>query len=337
MIYFPVPESPVPESRSPIFLMEQSPSSPTPSAPTSGMLGWRLAVSCLLIPALIGLFALDVKLGDRAPLFLLFCLLLALRGTWELVELLRVRTLRPNFMLVVPLVVTIVLAPWSLRFSADIYLHERLSFAESLASICFTFTCGVLLLFLFEALRFEAPGISVENLGAHLLVITYTGLLLAVTAQLRWVRAPGIGDEPPGPAGYYALGALIVAVKCGDIGAYTFGRLFGKRKMSPKLSPGKTWMGAVGALLFATLAAWFWLSTMAVPLGYGRVPRIGWCLSFGLAMGAVGLIGDLCESLIKRDTGHKDAAALFPGFGGLLDMLDSILYAGPIAVLLWRF
>jgi phosphatidate cytidylyltransferase len=57
---------------------------------------------------------------------------------------------------------------------------------------------------------------------------------------------------------------------------------------------------------------------------------------YGLIIGLVGLVGDLCESLIKRDVGRKDSAALMPGFGGLLDLLDSILYAGPVAYVLWR-
>jgi phosphatidate cytidylyltransferase len=56
---------------------------------------------------------------------------------------------------------------------------------------------------------------------------------------------------------------------------------------------------------------------------------------YGIIMGLVGLIGDLCESLIKRDVGQKDSAPLFPGFGGLLDLLDSVIYAGPVAYLLW--
>src|SRR5207249_1492180 len=86
-------------------------------------------------------------------------------------------------------------------------------------------------------LRYRAPGTSMETLGAELLVLCYVGVLTSVTAQLRWVA----GDE----TGYLALGSLVVVTKCGDTVAYTFGRLFGRRKMAPLLSPGKTWMGAV--------------------------------------------------------------------------------------------
>jgi phosphatidate cytidylyltransferase len=65
-------------------------------------------------------------------------------------------------------------------------------------------------------------------------------------------------------------------------------------------------------------------------------PAWGWSAFYGLGLGVVGLIGDLCESLIKRDVGKKDSASLFPGFGGLLDLVDSVLYAGPVAYILWK-
>jgi phosphatidate cytidylyltransferase len=167
-----------------------------------------------------------------------------------------------------------------------------------------------------------------ESLGGHLLIVSYVGMLLAATVQLRWVAGAELG--------YLALGSMVIAVKMGDTGAYTFGRLFGKRKMSPKLSPGKTWAGFVGALVGSGLGAWAWLQ-FATPLfdAAAQPPAWYWSVCYGVAMGVVGLVGDLCESLIKRDMGQKDAAALMPGFGGLLDLLDSILYAGPVAHVLW--
>ncbi|MEZ6144351.1 MAG: CDP-archaeol synthase [Planctomycetaceae bacterium] len=119
---------------------------------------------------------------------------------------------------------------------------------------------------------------------------------------------------------------------------YTLGRLFGRRKMAPHLSPGKTWMGAVGAVVGGILGAVLWLR-LASPL-FDLTWNSNWWISaivFGAVMGVVGLFGDLAESLIKRDVGVKDSAALMPGFGGLLDLLDSILFAGPVAVVIWPF
>jgi phosphatidate cytidylyltransferase len=106
--------------------------------------------------------------------------------------------------------------------------------------------------------------------------------------------------------------------------------------MTPQLSPGKTWAGFVGAVMGSGAGAWAWLQ-FATPLFDTAVgpPAWYWSVIYGVVMGFVGLVGDLCESLIKRDMGRKDAAALMPGFGGLLDLLDSILYAGPVAYMLW--
>ncbi len=106
--------------------------------------------------------------------------------------------------------------------------------------------------------------------------------------------------------------------------------------MAPLLSPAKTWAGAVGALVGSGLGAWIWLH-WAPPFfdaAWPPCPAL-WSIVYGLLIGIAGMVGDLCESLIKRDLGKKDAAALMPGFGGLLDLTDSVLYAGPIAYFLW--
>jgi phosphatidate cytidylyltransferase len=150
-----------------------------------------------------------------------------------------------------------------------------------------------------------------------------------MTAQLRWVAGAS--------AGYLAIGSVVLCAKGGDIGAYFFGRRFGRHKLAPLLSPAKTWEGAFGALVGSGLCGWLWLS-LATPLFVqGALPPTWyWAVFYGALIGVVGMIGDLCESLIKRDVLRKDSSALFPGFGGLLDMLDSVLYAGPAALLLWK-
>jgi phosphatidate cytidylyltransferase len=129
---------------------------------------------------------------------------------------------------------------------------------------------------------------------------------------------------------------MIICVKCGDSCAYTFGRLWGKRRLTPKLSPGKTGMGFVGALVGSTAGGWLWFRFGGILFDAAPQPS-AWpvILGYGLSLGAAGVIGDLCESLIKRDVGKKDASALMPGFGGLLDLVDSPLYAGPLALAWW--
>lgn len=290
---------------------------------------WRLILGPVLIAVLAGLFYLDAHAGRTAPVLLVLTLALAARGTWELVELLRIRAFQPQLGLVMACNLVIVFANWWPRF---VYFDHDID-ARSVAALgpaMLTFSLSVLVLLWSEAWRYREPGHSLESLGAELLVVSYIGVLLSVTAQLRWVA----GSD----AGYLALGSLLVTVKCGDIGAYFFGRFWGRRKLIERLSPGKTRMGARGALVGASLGAMIWFEWIS-QLFNENWPRCTWywALFFGISLGAVGLMGDLCESLIKRDSGKKDSAALFPGFGGLLDLIDSVIYAAPVGYFLWLF
>jgi phosphatidate cytidylyltransferase len=289
------------------------------------MLGWRLTISAILIPALFGLFYLDQQAGPSAWWLFAICLLLGTRSTWELTDLLTTRTMRPSFPVTAFCVNALICVVWISRWLLTGLMPDLdVSLGIALATLIAAYLC-----FTKGAVMFREPGGTMETLGAELFTVFYCGVLLVLTVQLRWLHR--------GDWGYAALGSLIVSVKCGDIGAYTLGRLIGKRKMAPRLSPGKTWAGFGGALLGAAFGAWVWM-TFAAPklIGEGATASLVNTLAFGVVMGLVGLIGDLCESLIKRDVGRKDAAALFPGFGGLLDLLDSVLFAGPIALFWWH-
>lgn len=285
------------------------------------MLGWRLAVSAVLIPVAIVVFVLDHRSGATAPWLLGLCLLLIWRAGFEFAQLLRTRAFDPSYPLISGCSTAVVLAAW--------YGQLFDSQLSSLGAAMTATTLSLLLIFLRSAIRYSEPGRSLETVGADLLGVMYLGGLLAVSAQLRWVA----GSQ----AGYLVLGSLVIGAKCGDIGGYTLGRLFGRRKLVPRLSPGKTWMGGCGALLSSSLACWGWLH-WAPGCFFPGSPGCptGWSLLYGAVIGIVGLVGDLAESLIKRDVEKKDAASLMPGFGGLLDLLDSILYAGPVAFVLWK-
>lgn len=284
------------------------------------MLGWRLTISAILVPALVGVFVLDHRAGTEAPYLCALCVLLAVRASYEFADLLTTRNMEPSFRLIAFCSVAILGATW--------FGTQGPELPGSAGSAMIAFCLSVLVIFLRSAIRYQEPGKSMETLGADLMGVVYVGGLLSITAQLRWVAGP--------EAGYLVLGSLVIAAKCGDIGAYTLGRLFGKKKMVPRLSPGKTWMGGLGAVLGAGLGSWAWLN-WGPSLFFETPPSIPviWALVFGAIIGVVGLVGDLAESLIKRDCGKKDSASLLPGFGGLLDLLDSVLYAGPVAYLLW--
>lgn len=118
-----------------------------------------------------------------------------------------------------------------------------------------------------------------------------------------------------------------------DVGAYAFGRLFGKRKLIPSVSPGKTVAGAVGGLALTVVIAALYVRFLLHPYAQLGLTASATVL-FGVAISVVAQLGDLTESLIKRDAGFKDSSTLIPGHGGVLDRFDSMLFVMPVAALL---
>jgi len=135
--------------------------------------------------------------------------------------------------------------------------------------------------------------------------------------------------------GAWCLVSMMALIWCADIAAYFTGRAFGKRKLAPAVSPGKTWEGAVGGVLAA--AIWT-TATAAVPGSFGAVLAQQWSLPlvFVLAslLAGISIIGDLFESLLKRRAGVKDSSRLLPGHGGVYDRIDALLPVAPVAIML---
>lgn len=118
-----------------------------------------------------------------------------------------------------------------------------------------------------------------------------------------------------------------------DVGAYAFGRLFGKRKLIPSVSPGKTVAGALGGLALTVVIALLYVAFLLHP--YAQLGmRLGATVVFAIIISVVAQLGDLTESLIKRDAGVKDSSTLIPGHGGVLDRFDSLLFVMPVAAVL---
>lgn len=264
----------------------------------------------------------------------------------------------------IPIVVGLVyLGGWALALllgaaavlaAREFYAMAALKAARPLALLGCTVAAS------FVALSALAPAAGPERVGFGALLTVAT---IAISALAIWDR--GVGGEPllsisttifgavytgallsfalflrhlPGTVGARHGTALVLApvvlTWTSDTFAYFVGRAWGTRKLIPKVSPGKTVQGAVGAVV----------GTMAVSLAYAqlldRFPtyRIGpWeALAFGLLISVTAQVGDLVESLLKRDAGVKDSGTLLPGHGGALDRFDSLFFTLPVAYFFLR-
>lgn len=174
---------------------------------------------------------------------------------------------------------------------------------------------------------------AIDRTVAGVFVAVYAGMPMALLVLIRRLHLPG---DPSW--GLWALLATIAITKSADAGAYFAGKSLGKHKLIPRLSPGKTWEGAAGGMLTATIVAAGCLYFLNDPVST-TPPSTGATVLSALVLGPVlmvaGLIGDLAESLIKRDAGAKDSGNWLPGLGGVWDVSDSLLAAAMPAFVLF--
>ena len=178
----------------------------------------------------------------------------------------------------------------------------------------------IVIIFIRQFLRentFEALG----GLATTLFGLAYVAALLSYLFYLRAI------DLHQG--GWLVL-FLILVTKMGDAGAYFVGNLMGRHSLILRISPKKTVEGFIGAVLFAGTTAVLARSMLGTQQIFGQIPSAPLVLLLGLILGVVGQLGDLAESLLKRDCQVKDASTLLPGLGGVLDVLDSLLFTAPL-------
>ncbi len=199
---------------------------------------------------------------------------------------------------------------------------------ESLMMLCgnklLIVSLVVALVFLNQMCTRQAEG-ALLRIAATLLATAYLGVCGAMVISLRME---------------YGLGTFLVflgAVKLTDVGAYFTGSMIGKHKIIRWLSPGKSWEGLIGGLVLAGLIGWVACAIRQRYDDFSFSLSLVQALTFCLILGVVGQFGDLCESLLKRSAGVKDAGRLVPQFGGVLDIIDSPLIAAPIAHVLLLF
>jgi phosphatidate cytidylyltransferase len=170
---------------------------------------------------------------------------------------------------------------------------------------------ALLAIFVYQGRFFGTVG-TVANCSASLFSVFYLGFLSSFVLGIRV------------EFGLWPMLMAILVVKSSDIGAYTIGRLFGKHKFAPVISPGKTWEGLAGAAIFAIIVAMLFARIADIM----TLPQ---AVLFGAVFAYLGQLGDLAESMIKRDAAEKDSAESVPGFGGVLDIIDSPLVTAPLA------
>lgn len=162
---------------------------------------------------------------------------------------------------------------------------------------------------------------AMAAVGAAMFAFVYLGLMFGFLLALRREHSAWV-----------VAGVLVVTKAC-DIGAYFTGKAIGRHKLIPWLSPGKTWEGLAGGVISAALVAVGAVALFRANFGSGGIGGVGalQAAAIGGLFAVGGQAGDLLESVLKRDAGVKDSGRVLPGFGGVLDVLDSVLLVAPIA------
>ncbi|MBP7934489.1 MAG: phosphatidate cytidylyltransferase [Phycisphaerae bacterium] len=297
------------------------------------MLLSRVLLGSLMIVALGGLIALDawLSVGEPPPGLgsdgyppmetgirfaglpvVAVAMLLVVLAAFEFGALLRLGGYRPVTLWAALVSAGLVVIPW---------LPPRLSVSGE--SMTVVWLMGGVIGAALAAMARKTTERATTAMATTVLIIVYLGVLGSFFVRIRFID--------PGPAGAILLVYTVLTIKAADIGAYFTGMCLGRHALAPWLSPKKTVEGFLGAMVVsagvAAGGAAFWpvIAPGSPPFGVLQA------LVFGVLMAVMGHLGDLAESAIKRDIGVKDSAALIPAFGGLLDLLDSTLFAAPVA------
>jgi phosphatidate cytidylyltransferase len=206
-----------------------------------------------------------------------------------------------------------------------IYLFNALYFIAAFLGqpAYFTIITVFMVILVFVSYLFTSRKVSINDITATIFGILYTGLLPVYFLLLR--NMTEAGPDPTLPllaagAGYLLL--TLMTIWASDIGAYFIGKKFGKRLLCPVISPKKTIEGAIGGTLSGII--------IAVLMSFITDLNIIHSFVIGIIIVIAAQLGDLCESLIKRDAGVKDSGDIVPGHGGILDRADSYIFTGAV-------
>jgi phosphatidate cytidylyltransferase len=306
------------------------------------LLIWRITLGTLFVVAFLAVCGLDVH-AARPGIFLLpLAVVLAVVSAGELLAMFKKRGHAPLAWTICLGTALTVLSAAVPAFFPGFTANYGVG---NLGWLGLGLTAALAIALVAEMNRFDGSGTATTNIALAFLAIIYAGGLMGFLVQLRWILYQA--DAGSGHERHWAMHMFlvtIITVKMSDIGQYAVGRAVGRHKLAPRISPGKTLEGAIGGILLgsivggALILGTLYSSANGESVASGEViyqPTIHSTLLYVVSLCIAGIIGDLAESLLKRDAGVKDSSTWMPGFGGVLDLLDSLLGAAPVAYLFW--
>ncbi|MFQ5591052.1 MAG: phosphatidate cytidylyltransferase [Phycisphaerae bacterium] len=328
---------------------------------------WRIGYGALAIAVVLAIFVSDAVVAKEAAsgagpmadllrqgsIVPIVTATLFVIGALEMSRLSQRRGVHPHVWFACIMIAAMILAPW---FSAAGWLGQGVNEVEGIywqvvLLMVATMGAGVL-----TVVRYK-PARALRDMNATLVMIVFLGFLGSFGVQLRCAR------DTPAEDGAWLLLIVVLVTKASDIGGYAIGSAFGRHKLTPAISPGKSIEGAVGGMLVSALVAVGFATAGSAAMGltsggypvdvlgpekpaFSLLDEITRTLSLtqahstlhptarafilGIALSAAGQFGDLLESCFKRDAEVKDSGAVIPHFGGILDLLDSLVLAMPV-------
>lgn len=262
----------------------------------------RVLTAAILLPILIA----SILLSSFQLLFIVLAAAAMVLGLYEFYLLARQRDIKPNI---------------AAGYLAGGSLFTVFAFNEPgkpLDFLMIQFILIIVTIAILIAATIKGPPFdrTIANTGSTILGVMYVVLLGGHLVAVRTGFQPKLST--------HLLGFFFLVIMGADVAAYYVGRALGKHKLAPSISPGKTWEGVIGGVVGGVgmaLFSHYW---------FFRDFPLRWSLPLAVVMTALGVLGDLTESALKRSAGAKDAAKLLPGHGGLLDRLDSLLFNAPL-------
>jgi phosphatidate cytidylyltransferase len=279
---------------------------------------WRLISSVVLFAAMLAI----IFLLPPTVLYVFMSVVIA-RALWEFYTICEVKGLRTFKVWGVIGAVALVSGSWF------VFGLQRFRSSSDFTALSYDFDIVILVVFAFGVFVRQFPQKTnpqgIETMAVTLFGLVYVAWLFNFATRINFAT----------PNGRYWVMYLVVVTKFTDIGAYLTGMILGRHKMIPRISPKKTWEGTAGGIVFAVGGSFLCMHLLRdklVPEGL----HVGDSLALGLLLGAAAGVGDLAESLIKREAGVKDSSTWLPGHGGALDLIDSLLFTAPLLYVYMR-